>query len=347
MKKVIRSVSLFLLAICIVLSASLIPGVIQDSDDCVSAIAFPVLTASIGSPANGSIVETGKCFQVTATVTATCPNQITSNGYFYPRPVYADDCTPAASSVSATMTIQGNAQIQGNATQQSSATLYCSGSGCQSTVTFTWQVCCTGEGATTITVTPAGELPFEMRDGGAIGIAKFVFARLSSPFPAENLISDSITITQRESFYQKMKKDQASPTWSRPSSMTTVNTWTQTQTARAGQEVVIFANVANRGDIEGPYTATLKVNGVVEEVKTGMLQGNTAIPLKFVVTRDQPGTYNVDVNGQQTFFTVIGDSSQSALADSRPTGMIVLMIVLVALIAVLLTLIVIRRTATR
>ena len=99
--------------------------------------------------------------------------------------------------------------------------------------------------------------------------------------------------------------------WAQPSNVMVTNTWADPRTARAGQKITIYANMANRGDIQGTYTATLKIDGKVEETKRGSLEGNTAVPLQFYVSRDRPGTYRVDVNGQETYFTVIADSEHT------------------------------------
>ena len=208
-------------------------------------------------------------------------------------------------------------------------------------------MCCTGAGTVNITVTPAGDsYYYYAENSNSDGLVSADAPYSSFPMPSENLISDSITIVQEgEDFSQKLRKESNSPTWAKPSYVRAINTWTNTQTARTGQEVVIYANIANRGDIEGPYTATLTINGVVEEVKTGMLQGNTAIPLEFVVSRNEPGTYKVDVNGQKTHFTVVGDASSKG-TSSKETAITVALVIFAALIVALVVLIIRRRQLT-
>jgi hypothetical protein len=108
----------------------------------------------------------------------------------------------------------------------------------------------------------------------------------------------------------------------------------QPQQAVANQEVTIFGNIVNRGDVDGSYEAVLKINGVVEETKTGIISGNKAVPLEFTVYRDEPGTYQVDLNGQTTYFTVAGSAKNSPL-DTRLIFIIVIAVLVLAAVIVL------------
>ena len=108
----------------------------------------------------------------------------------------------------------------------------------------------------------------------------------------------------------------------------------QPQQAVANQEVTIFGNIANRGDMDGNYQAVLKINGKVEATKSGTISGNKATPLEFIVYRDEPGTYQVDLNGQTTYFTVAGSAKNSPL-DTRLIFVIVIGVLVLAAIIVL------------
>ena len=79
--------------------------------------------------------------------------------------------------------------------------------------------------------------------------------------------------------------------------------------ASVGQQVTIFSNVTNTGTMPAEYTATLKINGEVVETRTGIAAANSAVPIKFDVNMDEPGTYYVDINGRETFFTVTGQGN--------------------------------------
>lgn len=112
----------------------------------------------------------------------------------------------------------------------------------------------------------------------------------------------------------------------------------QPQQAKVNQAVTIYANIANRGDEAGNYTATLKINGQVEEIKTGKVIGHVAVPLQFIISRDKPGTYTVDINGQQSIFTIAGDSSSSDNSKTIPLIGFFLCAIGVVLVSVLLVL---------
>ena len=71
-----------------------------------------------------------------------------------------------------------------------------------------------------------------------------------------------------------------------------------------GDEVTISATVANVGGTEGSYNVALEINGVVEETKTVMLAGGASTTVEFRVTKDDAGTYSVEVGELQSEFTV-------------------------------------------
>jgi hypothetical protein len=110
------------------------------------------------------------------------------------------------------------------------------------------------------------------------------------------------------------------------------------------RQAVIYANVVNKGDIVGSFTITLKINGQVEETRAVSVNGNSAVPVQFNVTRDEPGTYNVDINGRQTSFTVVGSASSST-DSTRTVFIIVLIVCSLAVVAALMMLIMRRRTS--
>jgi hypothetical protein len=117
----------------------------------------------------------------------------------------------------------------------------------------------------------------------------------------------------------------------------------QPQQARVDEPVIVYANITNSGDETGNYIATLKINGKMEQVQQGQIKGHSAIPLKFTVYKDKPGNYSVDVNGQQSSFTLI-DSIKTI--DSARNLLIIVLAVCSVLIIVLLILL-LRRNSNR
>jgi hypothetical protein len=83
----------------------------------------------------------------------------------------------------------------------------------------------------------------------------------------------------------------------------------QPPTVQIKQDVFIRANVVNIGEMPGDYSAELKINGVLQQSKAGTIGGHAVIPVEFVVTQDKPGSYIVDINGQQSSFTVESETS--------------------------------------
>jgi hypothetical protein len=113
--------------------------------------------------------------------------------------------------------------------------------------------------------------------------------------------------------------------------------------ASAGQPVKVVANVANRGSLEGGYTANLQINGHIEQTKMGTVAGNTYVPVEFTVMKDTPGTYSVDIGGQTTTFTVVAaETSGGNPVSQSQIFTIVLAILGVAAIG-LLTAVIMRR----
>ena len=123
-----------------------------------------------------------------------------------------------------------------------------------------------------------------------------------------------------------------------PSRLTVKYLNVQPQQAQANQPVIIFANIANSGDEAGKYTATLKINGHVEEIKTGRVGGHAAVPMKFEVLRTDPGIYLVDINGQQSYFTVAGEQSNAGSSRNFPLIGLIICAIGVVVVSVLLIL---------
>lgn len=109
--------------------------------------------------------------------------------------------------------------------------------------------------------------------------------------------------------------------------------------AQAGQPVTITTNVSNTGGTTGSYTVTLKINGQVKQTRAVNVGPGAAYPVKFTVTKSQPGTYTVNIGGQQGSFTILGTGGgTSGSPGSGGLIAIVLVVILVLLTAVVLLL---------
>lgn len=101
--------------------------------------------------------------------------------------------------------------------------------------------------------------------------------------------------------------------------------------------------MASGGDEAGSHTATLKINGQVEEMRTGKLGGHAAVPLQFIVSTGKPGSYQVDVNGQQASFIIV-DNGGNKPRPTKAWGLIGFVLCAIGVIVVSLLLVLMRRS---
>jgi len=94
-----------------------------------------------------------------------------------------------------------------------------------------------------------------------------------------------------------------------------------------GENVAISVDVKNIGTIEGTYIVTLRIENAIEEIKSVMLDEGETGNVAFTVSRDNEGTYHVDVDGLTGSFSVV------ALSPPGPPWIIVTALLLVAGIA--------------
>jgi hypothetical protein len=373
-RTIIRIFGVFIvLAMLIVGPALIAPSHVLGIPD---HIELPTLTATIISPPTGTNVQVGQCFQVNARIALTCPQVIlfdnTSRTEFFSfinKPVYAGLVQLCdVSNVKATITIAGSASTNEATTKTITSCLTCPNSNLRSvpnstpnstdfTVypsegTVSWNVCCTGPGTVTITVTPYGEYicgevgtNFQQSDTEQwsnllVKPVQAIGATLC-PLPSDHLISSSITIVQaaKKKTYDEGSSWSLTPQITGPKSSDIKVTIASVQTSQviAGQSVTIFANVANRGDADGDYTAKLSINGQEESAKRLMVPANKAIPIEFTVAKSEAGTYVVDVDGQKTFFVVTGSAKNTDISNSIPLiGFIICAVAIIAVLALIL-----------
>jgi len=71
-----------------------------------------------------------------------------------------------------------------------------------------------------------------------------------------------------------------------------------------GQEVLVTVNVTNIGGCEGSYALNLTINGAVEQTKTVTLAPLASDTVTFTVTKEEPGSYTISVDGLTKEFSV-------------------------------------------
>ena len=100
--------------------------------------------------------------------------------------------------------------------------------------------------------------------------------------------------------------------------------------AQAGQPVTVLANVVNNGASSGSYNVALRINGRVEQQRTVEVSPGAAYPVKFIVTKSQPGNYDVAIEGQRASFTVLGGDTSRAPVSG---GLIIIIVMAVLILA--------------
>jgi hypothetical protein len=104
---------------------------------------------------------------------------------------------------------------------------------------------------------------------------------------------------------------------------------------QAGQPVTVLANVVNSGVSSGSYNVALRINGKVEQQRMVEVSPGAAYPVKFTVTKSQPGTYDVAVEGQKASFTVLGADTSRAPASGGLIALIAMLVLVLATAVVL------------
>jgi hypothetical protein len=96
----------------------------------------------------------------------------------------------------------------------------------------------------------------------------------------------------------------------------------------SGADVTVSVTVKNIGDLEGTYSAELKLDGATEETKTGTLAGGASTTVTFKVSSQAEGTHMVQVGTQTGSFIVVKPTTidtgsaatppKSPLMDANP-----------------------------
>ena len=66
---------------------------------------------------------------------------------------------------------------------------------------------------------------------------------------------------------------------------------------KVGEIITISVNVTNTGDVIGTFTVALWVNSSIEATRNVTLAGGESMIVTFKLTKDVPGTYNIEVAG--------------------------------------------------
>ena len=111
------------------------------------------------------------------------------------------------------------------------------------------------------------------------------------------------------------------------------------QQTSANQPVTITTNVVNTGYEAGNYNVLLEINGQVEQTKMVSVGPQGTQPVKFTITKAEPGTYTVNIGDQKVSFVVTGAGSRpgtgmgEGLLFAVATAVIVILVVLMIIVA--------------
>jgi len=123
-----------------------------------------------------------------------------------------------------------------------------------------------------------------------------------------------------------------SPVTPGPAMTTTTYLSVNPQQAYAGQPVTVMVNAVNNGNSAGQHDVVMKINGQIEQSQTVSVEPQTAYPVSFTIYKDQPGTYTVEIGGQQAVFTVMRDGVTTGMGGA--SSGVIAVIILGALVVV-------------
>jgi len=115
------------------------------------------------------------------------------------------------------------------------------------------------------------------------------------------------------------------------------------QQTYANQPVTISTNVVNTGDEGGNLYVTLKIDGQVEQTRMVSVGPKATQPIKFTITKAQPGTYNVAILDQSSSFTIVGDAGTARAPVNG--GLIAILVIGMLVLASVMVLLLSRRPA--
>jgi len=74
---------------------------------------------------------------------------------------------------------------------------------------------------------------------------------------------------------------------------------------KMGAEARITISIENVGEAEGTYTASLLVDGLVEQTRDVTLAGGATTSVSFLLSRDSPGSYSIEIGDRDEILKVV------------------------------------------
>ncbi len=98
------------------------------------------------------------------------------------------------------------------------------------------------------------------------------------------------------------------------------------------QQVEISINIGNDGGTTGTRSIALYINGVLEQSQTVSVSAGSAKTVVFTVTKSEPGTYQVMLEGNEGQFTVMGTADNQWGGPLGTGGIITIVVAVIALV---------------
>jgi hypothetical protein len=141
----------------------------------------------------------------------------------------------------------------------------------------------------------------------------------------------------------KLKVSPSMPSNIKPAQLSLQYLSINPQQTAAKQPVTIMTNLVNNGDEAGSYNVVLKINGQEEENRVVSVGPQTTQPVKFIVIRDQPGTYAVDVGLQKGSFIILGKANSSSKAVNP--GLVAILVLGFVILVTVVSMLAFRRSS--
>jgi hypothetical protein len=74
---------------------------------------------------------------------------------------------------------------------------------------------------------------------------------------------------------------------------------------KVGGVTTVTTDIENMGEVEGIYNASLVVDGAIYETADVTLAGGAIQPVAFSLSKDSPGSYNIEIGGQEAILDVV------------------------------------------
>lgn len=87
-----------------------------------------------------------------------------------------------------------------------------------------------------------------------------------------------------------------------------------------GEEVTVSVEITNIGGQTGSYTLPLIINQTTEETRTVTLDKGESTTAEFKVTKQTPGTYNIEIEGLVSEFTVREATTNGTPSNGTPSN---------------------------